>query len=236
MTTFWTWKFNDFSLFLTSYKWRSDAFSDLYVRCVHCATKNIRRTAFSNNMDLHMAKLRNCMRLWIIVHKVDMPAGTSWPLLARCPARGSILASDHLPSNPLVFAFWVVANGRFELQFWGKVIGTVIECSCSYKTMWPSPFSRPLPSPYTMLKLGKNSGSMRPNLFMGLVGGGGGGDGYALSKVLSSGFRSNFCIQFVGRDVCRMRVNWPHCVARLHWSSQKAGSLILIEERFITRS
>ena len=125
MTTFWTWKFNDFSLFLTSYKRRPDAFSDLYVRCVHCATKNIRRTAFSNNMDLHMAKLRNCMRLWIIVHKVDVPTGTSWPLLARCPARGSILASDHLPSNPLVFAFWVVVNGRFELQFWGKVIGTV---------------------------------------------------------------------------------------------------------------
>ena len=134
-----------------------------------------------------------------VVHKVDVPAGTSWPLLARCPARGSILASAHLPSNPLVFAFWVVANGRFELQFWGKVIGTVIECSCSYKTMWPSPFSRPLPSPYTMLKLGKNSGSMRSNLFMGLVGGGGGGDGYALSKVLSSGFRSNFCF------VCRTR-------------------------------
>ena len=116
------------------------------------------------------------------------PPGTSWPLLARCPACGFILASDHLPSNPLVFAFWVVANGRFELQFWRKVIGTVIQCSCSYKTMWPSPFSRPLPSPYTMLKLGENSGYMRPNVFMGLVGGGGGGDGYALSKVLSSGF------------------------------------------------
>ena len=36
-------------------------------------TKNIRRTAFSNNMDLHAAKLRNCIRLWIIVHKVDVP-------------------------------------------------------------------------------------------------------------------------------------------------------------------
>ena len=58
--------------------------------------------------------------------------------------------------------------------------------------------SRPVSSSYTMLKLGKNSGYMRPNLFMGLVGGGG-GDGYALSKVLSSGFRSNFCI------VCRTR-------------------------------
>ena len=170
-------------------------------------------------MDLHMVKLRNCMRLWIIVHKVDVPAGTSWPLLARCPARGSILASDHLPSNPLVFAFWVVANGRFELQFWGKVIGRVIECSCSYKTMWPSPFSRPLPSPYTMLKLGKNSGSMRPNLFMGLVGGGGGGGGagreemgmrFLRSLVLDFAQTSAF---FVGRDVCRMRVNWPHSVS-----------------------
>ena len=37
-TTFWAWKFNDFLLFLTSCKRPLDAFSDLYVRCVHCAT------------------------------------------------------------------------------------------------------------------------------------------------------------------------------------------------------
>ena len=36
-------------------------------------------------------------------------------------------------------------------------------------------------------------------LVYGAGGGGGGGHGYALSKVLSSGFRSNFCI------VCRTR-------------------------------
>ena len=163
-------------------------------------------------MDLHVAKLWNCMRLWIIFHKVDVPAGTSWPLLARCPAFGSILASDHLPSNPLVFAFWVVANGRFELQFWGKVIGTVIQCSCSYKTMWPSPFSRPLPSPHTMLKLGKNSGSMRPNLFMGLVGGRGEEMGMRFLRSLVLDFAQTSAL-FVGRDVCKMRVNWPHSVS-----------------------
>ena len=42
------------------------------------------------------------------------PPGPLDDLLARCPACGSILASDHLPSNPLVFAFWVVANGRLD--------------------------------------------------------------------------------------------------------------------------
>ena len=139
------------------------------------------------------------------------PSGPLDDLLARCPACGSILASDHLPSNPLVFAFWVVANGRFELQFWGKVIGTVIECSCSYKTMWPSPFSRPLPSPYTMLKLGKNSGSMRPNLFMGLVGGGE-EMGMRFLRSLVLDFAQTSALN-VGRDVCRMRVNWPHSVS-----------------------
>ena len=130
------------------------------------------------------------------------PSGPLDDLLARCPACGSILASDHLPSNPLVFAFWVVANGRFDCTILGKShwdSDTVFVPLQNNVTLSVLP-SRPLPSPYTMLKLGKNSGYMRPNLFMGLVGGGGGGgDGYALSKVLSSGFRSNFCI------VCRTR-------------------------------
>ena len=35
---------NDIPLILTSCKRPLDAFYDLYVRCVHCATKNIRRT------------------------------------------------------------------------------------------------------------------------------------------------------------------------------------------------
>ena len=172
-------------------------------------------------MDLHVAKLRNCMRLWIIFHKVDVPAGTSWPLLARCPACGSILTSDHLPSNPLVFAFWVVANGRLDCTILGKShwdSDTVFVPLQNNVTLSVLP-SRPVPSPYTMLKLGKNSGYMRPNLFMGLVGGGGGGGGgggeemgmrFLRSLVLDFAQTSAL---FVGRDVCRMRVNWPHSVS-----------------------
>ena len=41
---FWSLTVNDLPLFLTSCKWPLDAFSDLYVRCVHYATKNIQRT------------------------------------------------------------------------------------------------------------------------------------------------------------------------------------------------
>ena len=40
----WGLTVNDIPLILTSCKRPLDAFYDLYVRCVHCATKNIRRT------------------------------------------------------------------------------------------------------------------------------------------------------------------------------------------------
>ena len=67
--------------------------------------------------------------------------------------------------------------------------------------------SRPVPSPYTMLKLGKNSGYMRPNLFMGLVGDGGGEEmGMRFLRSLVLDFAQTSAL-FVGRDVCRMRVN-----------------------------
>ena len=128
------------------------------------------------------------------------PSGPLDDLLARCPACGSILASDHLPSNPLVFAFWVVANGRLDCiileksQWDSDTIFVLLKNNVTFSVI-PSP-----PLTYTMLKLGNNSGYMRPNLFMRFFGeGGGGGDGYALSKVISSGFRSNFYI------VCRTR-------------------------------
>ena len=90
-----------------------------------------------------------------VVHKVDVPAGTSWPLLARCPARGSILASAHLPSNPLVFAFWVVANGRLDCiileksQWDSDTIFVLLKNNVTFSVL-PSP-----PLTYTMLKLGK---------------------------------------------------------------------------------
>ena len=166
-------------------------------------------------MDLHVAKLWNCMRLWIIFHKVDVPAGTSWPLLARFPACGSILASDHLPSDPLVFAFWVVANGRFDCTILGKRhwdSDTVFVLLQNNVTLSVLP-SRPLPSPYTMLKLGKNSGYMCPTLFMGLVGGGGGEEmGMRFLRSLVLDFAQTSAL-FVGRDACRMRVNWPRSVS-----------------------
>ena len=159
-------------------------------------------------MDLHVAKLRNCMRLWMIFHKVDVPAGTSWPLLARCPACGSILASDHLPSNPLVFAFWVVANGRFD---WGKVIGTVIQCSYPYKTMWPYPFSRPVPSPRPIQCW--NSGKILDTCVQTCLWGWWGEEmGMRFLRSLVLDFAQTSAL-FVGRDVCRMRVNWPHSVS-----------------------
>ena len=129
------------------------------------------------------------------------PSGPLDDLLARCPACGSILASDHLPSNPLVFAFWVVANGRLDCiileksQWDSDTIFVLLKNNVTFSVI-PSP-----PLTYTMLKLGKkfwiHASKLVYEVFRG--GGGGGGDGYALSKVISSGFRSNFYI------VCRTR-------------------------------
>ena len=120
-------------------------------------------------------------------------------LLARCPACGSILASDHLPSNPLVFAFWVVANGRLDCiileksQWDSDTIFVLLKNNVTFSVL-PSP-----PLTYTMLKLGKKFWIHASKLVNEVFRGGGGGDGYALSKVISSGFRSNFYI------VCRTR-------------------------------
>ena len=45
----------------------------------------------------------------MIFYKVDVPG----PLLGKDPC-GSILVNDHLLSDHSVFAFWVVAYGRFD--------------------------------------------------------------------------------------------------------------------------
>ena len=129
------------------------------------------------------------------------PSGPLDDLLARCPACGSILASDHLPSNPLVFAFWMVANGRLDCiileksQWDSDTIFVLLKNNVTFSVL-PSP-----PLTYTMLKLGKKFWIHASKLVYGVFGGGGGGggDGYVLSKVISSGFRSNFYI------VCRTR-------------------------------
>ena len=128
------------------------------------------------------------------------PLGPLDDLLARCPACGSILASDHLPSNPLVFAFWMVANGRLDCiipeksQWDSDTIFVLLKNNVTFSVL-PSP-----PLTYTMLKLGKKFWIHASKLVYEVFrGGGGGGDGYALSKVISSGFRSNFYI------VCRTR-------------------------------
>ena len=126
------------------------------------------------------------------------PSGPLDDLLARCPACGSILASDHLPSNPLVFAFWVVANGRLDCiileksQWDSDTIFVLLKNNVTFSVL-PSP-----PLTYTMLKLGKKFWIHASKLVYEVFRGGG-GDGYALSKVISSGFRSNFYI------VCRTR-------------------------------
>ena len=165
-------------------------------------------------MDLHMVKLRNCMRLWIIVHKVDVPAGTSWPLLARCPARGSILASDHLPSNPLVFAFWVVANGRLDCtileksQWDSNTVFVLLQNNVTFSVLSSPPLTL-----YNVETREKNSGYMRPNLFMRFFGEGGGGEmGMRFLKSSALDFAQT-SILFVGRDVCKVKVNWLHSVS-----------------------
>ena len=129
------------------------------------------------------------------------PLGPLDDLLARCPACCSILASDHLPSNPLVFAFWVVANGRLDCtileksQWDSNTVFVLLQNNVTFSVLSSPPLTL-----YNVETREKNSGYMRPNLFMRFFGeGGGGGDGYALSKVISSGFRSNFYI------VCRTR-------------------------------
>ena len=109
-----------------------------------------------------------------VVHKVDVPAGTSWPLLARCPARGSILASDHLPSNPLVFAFWMVANGRLDCiileksQWDSDTIFVLLKNNVTFSVL-PSPSLT-----YTMLKLGKKFWIHASKLVYEVFRGGGG--------------------------------------------------------------
>ena len=127
------------------------------------------------------------------------PLGPLDDLLARSPACCSILASDHLPSNPLVFAFWMAANGRLDCiileksQWDSDTIFVLLKNNVTFSVL-PSP-----PLSYAMLKLGKKFWIHASKLVYEVFRGGGGGDGYALSKVVSSGFRSNFYI------VCRTR-------------------------------
>ena len=137
------------------------------------------------------------------------PSGPLDDLLARCPACGSILASDHLPSNPLVFAFWVVVNGRFELQFWGKVIGTVfvlLQNNVTFSVL-PSP-------PLTLYNVETREKFWihASKLVYGVGGGGGEEMGMRFLRFLVLDFAQTSAL-FVGRDVCRMRVNWPHSVS-----------------------
>ena len=137
------------------------------------------------------------------------PSGPLDYLLARCPACGSILASDHLPSNPLVFAFWVVANERLDCiileksQWDSDTIFVLLKNNVTFSVL-PSP-----PLTYTMLKLGKKFWIHASKLVYEVFRGGGGEMGMRFLKVISPGFRSNFyfIILFVGRDVCKVKVN-----------------------------
>ena len=102
------------------------------------------------------------------------PSGPLDDLLARCPTCGSILASDHLPSNPLVFAFWVVANGRLDCiileksQWDSDTIFVLLKNNVTFSVI-PSP-----PLTYTMLKLGKKFWIHASKLVYEVFRGGGG--------------------------------------------------------------
>ena len=104
---------NDFPLFLTSGKRPLAAFSDLYFRCVHYITLNIRRTLLTTwnytypNLDIACNKI-------MIFHKVKVPG----PLLGRPPC-GLILVTNTFRKRSLSLALWVVAYGRFNC-IWHK--------------------------------------------------------------------------------------------------------------------
>ena len=118
-TTFLGLTFNDFPLFVTSCKRPLDAFSDLFVRCVHYATKNMRRTLVTtwdytchNSKTLHA--LNGCV--WTSSEK-------------RPPVFRFFWATTHS-----VFAFWVVAYGRFDCSVWVPRIPWRLLSCC--KTDW----------------------------------------------------------------------------------------------------
>ena len=87
---FWGWKVHDFLWFLTSYKRQLDAFSDVYVRCAHCATLSIRRILETKwnytwrNLQITCNKLSSIKLMYPDLFSEETP-------------RGSILVSDHLP-------------------------------------------------------------------------------------------------------------------------------------------
>ena len=141
------------------------------------------------------------------------PLGPLDDLLARCPACGSILASDHLPSNPLVFAFWVVANGRLDCiileksQWDSDTIFVLLKNNLTFSVL-PSP-----PLTYTMLKLGKKFWIHASKLVYEVFRGGGGEEmGMRFLKSSALDFAQT-SILFVGQDVCKVKVNWLHSVS-----------------------
>ena len=142
------------------------------------------------------------------------PLGPLDDLLARCPACCSILASDHLPSNPLVFAFWVVANGRLDCiileksQWDSDTIFVLLKNNVTFSVI-PSP-----PLTYTMLKLGKKFWSTCVQTCLWGFSGRGGEEEMGMRFLKSSALDfAQTSILFVGRDVCKVKVNWLHSVS-----------------------
>ena len=142
------------------------------------------------------------------------PSGPLDDLLARCPACGSILASHHLPSNPLVFAFWMVANGRLDCiileksQWDSDTIFVLLKNNVTFSVL-PSPSLT-----YTMLKLGKKFWIHASKLVYEVFRGGGGGEEMGMCFLKSSALDfAQTSILFVGQDVCKVKVNWLHSVS-----------------------